>query len=74
MEWHYEAPSPHCPGEKFWLEIIEVHEAQIEVMTPGQKSILFYLYDLGSVTDFLDLWGVDIEEALDSWEPDTHDY
>lgn len=72
MVWHYEAPSPTCPGED-WLEITEVHEAQIEVMTPGQKSILFYLYDLGSVTDFLALWGVDIEEALNSWEPDTYD-
>lgn len=73
LAWHYEHPSAMCPGEDY-LEITEVHEAQLEVYHIERGYTVFYLYDMGSFMDFLDLWEVDMDEALKSWEPQQEWY
>ncbi len=73
IERYYEAPSRVCPGED-WSEVTKVYEGTFVVSSflrgfDGGDEVVFHLYDLGSVMDFLELWNVDLDEALDNWEP-----
>ena len=67
INWTWEAASHTCPGGGS-LEADKLNECEIEIETPT-RTILFYLYDLDSLIDYLELWGIDIDDEVQNWDP-----
>ena len=67
IDWTHEAASHTCPGGDS-LEVRDLNECEIEIETPT-RTILFYVYELDQLVDLLEIWGIDIDDEVQNWDP-----
>ena len=69
IKYEYIPACRHSP-EELNAAFTRVEEAEITVETETGNTHTFCLYDLESLWDFMYLWGVDLNEVAENWEPD----